>query len=300
MNAFQEPMQPFTGLEGWARQVALPASGARLFLYDAGGGPGTPVVLLHGLGDEADTWRHVLPALASDCRAIAPDLPGFGRSGPPPRRNVLPFYLETLLALLDALEIPRAALVGHSAGAMIAQAFALEHPARVERLALVSGGLVQAAGRINSGLLLFMVPGLGEWIYTRLRRDPQAAYRTLETYYHRLEDLPRPDRDFLYRRVNQRVWSDAQRRGFFALLRGMAGWLPAQHRRLAERLAGWSIPTTVIWGEDDRVTPVENARALVEMLPSARLVTVPGAGHNVQQEQPLAVVEAIRAAPPMP
>lgn len=293
MNAFQEPMQPFAGLEGWARQVTLPASGLRLFLYDTGEGAETPVVLLHGLGDEADTWRHVLPALAADHRVIAPDLPGFGRSGPPPGRDVLPFYLEMLLALLDAEAIPRAVLVGHSAGAMIAQAFALEHPARVERLVLVSGGLVSATKRVDPGLLLFMVPGLGEWIYTRLRRDPQAAYRTLEGYYHRLADLSQADRDFLYRRVNQRVWSDSQRRGFFALLRGLAGWLPAQQKRLAERLRGWSTPTTVIWGEDDRVTPVANARALAEMLPAARLVLIPSAGHNVQQEQPQAVVEAI-------
>ncbi len=296
MNAFQESMLPFEGLEVWGRQVTLLASGIQLFLYDTGGGSETPVLLLHGLGDEADTWRYVLPALAADRRAIAPDLPGFGRSGPPPGKGVLTFYLETLLALLDAEAIPHVALVGHSAGAMIAQAFALEHPERVERLVLVSGGLVSAAGRINPGLLLFMVPGLGEWLYTRLRRDPQAAYRTLEAYYHRLEDLAQPDRDFLYRRVNQRVWSDSQRRGFFALLRGMAGWLPAQQKRLADKLRGWSIPTTVIWGEDDRVTPLENARALAAMLPGARLVTVANAGHNVQQEQPRVVVEAVREA----
>jgi pimeloyl-ACP methyl ester carboxylesterase len=58
-------------------------------------------------------------------------------------------------------------------------------------------------------------------------------------------------------------------------------------------LGGWTIPTDVVWGEMDQINPVENAHALVELMPSAHLVIVPKAGHNVQQEKGRAVAEII-------
>jgi pimeloyl-ACP methyl ester carboxylesterase len=290
-------MQPYPGLERWARQVRLPASGDRLFLYDTGGDDRPPVLLLHGLGDEADTWRGVLALIAAEFRAVAPDFPGFGRSDQAWRRSTVPFFVATLLELLDVLAISRTVLVGHSAGAVIAQALTLDHPERVERLVLIGGSLVLKENRFDPALLAFLVPGLGEWAYTRLRKDPQAAYRSLEPYYNKLVDLPQAERDFLYRRVNERVWSDGQRRGFLSTLRGLVGWLPAQQKKLPERLRGWQVPTTLLWGENDRIASIENARALVELLPSARLVTVPGAGHNLHQEQPEVVAKAIALTP---
>jgi pimeloyl-ACP methyl ester carboxylesterase len=290
-------MQPFPGLERWSRQVQLPGSGISLHLYDTGEDSKTPVLFLHGLGDEADTWRHVLPYITNDYRAIAPDLPGFGRSDKAKRKYTIPFFVESMLALLDHFSVSRAILVGHSTGAVIAQAIALEHPERVERLILIGGSLVSQENRINRELLFFLTPGIGEWIYTRLRKNPQAAYRTLEPYYNRLEDLPQADRDFLYQRVNERVWSDGQRRGFFSTLRNLVRWISSQQKGLPDRLRGWNIPTTVIWGENDHINSVANARALINQLPSARLVIVPDAGHNVQQEKAEVVVEAINSRP---
>lgn len=293
MNAFQHPMQPYLGLEQWSRQVTLPSSGISLYLYDTDGDNKPPVLLLHGLGDEADTWRHVLPLISARCRAVAPDLPGFGRSDQGKRRYTVPFFVSTVLELLDHLSLPRVTLVGHSNGAVIAQEFALQHPGRVERLVLVGGSLVSQQNKPDPSLLLFLIPGIGEWSYNRLRKDPQAAYRSLKAYYNRLEDLSQADRDFLFQRVNERVWSSGQRRGFLATLRGLVSWLPSQQKGLPARLRDFHTPTTVIWGENDRIMPVQNARALVEMLPAARLVIVPGAGHNVHQEKPDAVAYVI-------
>jgi len=290
-------MQPFPGLARWVRQVQLPFSKINLYLYDTGEDSKTPVLLLHGLGDEADTWRHVLPLITGDYRVIAPDLPGFGRSQKVKRKYSIPFFIDTILELLDHLSITRTVLVGHSTGAVLAHAFALEHPERVERLILISGSLVSRENRINPELLYFLMPGLGEWSYNRLRKDPQAAYRTLEAYYNRLEDLPQADRDFLYQRVNERVWSDGQRQGFLSTLRNLVAWIPSQQKGLPARLGSWKIPTTVIWGENDRINSVENAHALIEMLPSARLVIVPDAGHNLQQENADVVAKAINSTP---
>jgi pimeloyl-ACP methyl ester carboxylesterase len=297
-NPFLGPMHPFSGLEHWARQLKLPQSGINLHLYDTGAETQTPILFLHGLGDEADTWRHVLPFITGYYRCLAPDLPGFGRSDKPDLKYTIPFFVSTMLELLDTLSISQAMIVGHSTGAMIAHQIALTHPERVKRLVLIGGSLVSKNQPINLGLLLFLMPGLGEWTYNRLRKNPQEAYQTLESYYYRLENLPQVDRDFLFQRVNERVWSDGQRKGFLSTLRNLAAWLPSQQKDLPRRLKGWTIPTDIIWGEMDRVNPVENAYALVELMPSAHLVIVPKAGHNLQQENGQIVVKIINGSPP--
>ena len=292
-NPFRERMQPFQGLENWARQVDLPKSGISLFLYDAGENSRRPILLIHGLGDEADTWRHVIPLVAGTCRALAPDLPGFGRSDKPDASYTVPFFVQTMIELLDTLSINRAVIVGHSTGAIIAHQLALTNPERVERLILIGGSLVSKNQPVNLGLLLFLVPGIGEWRYNRLRKDPQAAYQSLAPYYYRLEDLPQADRDFLFQRVNERVWSNGQRKGFLSTLRGLAAWLPAQQKGLPDRLSRCTVPIDEIWGEMDRINPVENGRALVNLIPSVHLKIVPGAGHNIQQEKGQVVADAI-------
>jgi len=252
------------------------------------------MLLIHGLGDEADTWRHLITPLSADRRVVALDLPGFGRSDKPKRPYTLPFFQGVVIELLDALTVPRAILVGHSLGAVIAHSTALNHRERVERLVLLDGSLVARSQKIDSATMLFLVPGLGEWLYTRLRRDPQAAYQTLAPYYSQLDKLPQADRDFLFQRVNERVWSDGQRGAFFSTFRNLARWLPGQQRDLTARLSRLGVPTLVLWGEADRINSIENGRALAELQSTAHLAVVPGAGHNVHQENAEAVLEAIR------
>lgn len=295
MNRFQEPMQPWPALEPYARSVYLARGGLTLHVYEAGATDAPPMFLIHGLADEADTWRHLVPPLSTQYRVIAPDLPGFGRSEKPDRPYTVPFFQDVLLELLDTLEVQRAVLVGHSLGAVIAHALALSHRERVERLILIDGSLVARSQKIDLATMLFLIPGLGEWLYNRLRKDPQAAYRSLEPYYSRQDDLPKADREFLFQRVNERVWSDGQRRAFLSAFRNLARWIPGQQRNLPSRLATLDVPTLVLWGEADRMMPVENGHALVELQSAARLVVVPGAGHNVHQEDPGAVLEAIQA-----
>ncbi len=295
MPDYRRPMQPWPGLESYARAISLPKSRLTLHVYDAGAAPGAPYVLIHGLADEADTWRHVIPALSANRRVIALDLPGFGRSDKPNRSYTIPFFQDCILELMDTLAVEHAALVGHSLGAMIAHSLAMRCPERVERLILIGGSLVAGEQKVDLSTLLFLAPRLGEWRYNRLRRNPEAAYRSLTPYYSRLDALPEADRTFLYERVNERVWNDGQRRAFLSTLRNLVRWLPAQQGGLPSRLAGLAMPVLAIWGELDRMQPVENGPALVCAQPSVRLIVVPGAGHNVQQENAGAVLAAIRA-----
>ena len=239
----------------------------------------------HGLGDEADTWRHVFLPLAERYRVVALDLPGFGRSDKPRRTYSLAFLCSAVVELMDALDHQTVGLVGHSLGAVIAQTVALEHPARVRELILVSGSLTSRAQKLNLVIVQMALPCLGERLYNSLRASPDAAYESLRPYYANLDALPTTDREFLYQRVNERVWSDGQRRAFLSVLRQLV-WGAWRQRQLESRLAQLTTPTRVIWGEADAVNSVESGRALAAIQSTATLTVLPGAGHNVQQEAP--------------
>ncbi|MEW5872866.1 MAG: alpha/beta fold hydrolase [Chloroflexota bacterium] len=285
-------MDPFPTLAPYARETRI-ASGLRLFYFAAGDPANPPMLLIHGLGDEADTWRHVIPALAERFYVIAPDLPGFGRSDQPDTAYSLDFLTASLLGLLHSLGIPKAWLVGSSLGGILAQSIALSQPERVERLALLDGSLLARRQPLSMQLLLFLVPGLGEWMYKRLRRDPAAAYASLRPYYANLDGLPQADQDFLYQRVQERVWSDGQRRAYLSVLRSLAGSVTRLQKDLPARLAALATPTLVMWGEQDQINPIENAHALAQAQPSARLVTLADCGHLPHQERPQETLAAL-------
>lgn len=292
-SAFVEPMQPWPDLEQAVDNLHLPGVDLRLFTYQLGSAPQLTLLLVHGLGDEADSWRHVLRPLSTDARVVAIDLPGFGRSAKPDIAYTLPFYSRTIQSLVKLLGLREVVLVGSSMGAAICQSLALERPDWLKGLVLVDGALLSAGQRLSLNLLLFLIPGLGEWMYTRLRKDPQAAYQTLRPYYANLERLPQPDRDFLYRRVNQRVWDDAQRRAYFSALRSLAAYISGQQKGLAERLRQLQLPTMALWGAQDQIIPPAAGQALVQAQPSARLVVFPNSGHLPHQECPREFVESV-------
>lgn len=296
MDDYRQPMQPYQGLESYARTIDLPGNGLRLFYYEAGAPEQPAALLLHGLGDEADTWRHLIEPLSHRWRVIAPDLPGFGRSEKPKRAYTLDFLRGCLFELLERLSIREVFLVGHSLGAMLAHGMLLEQPERASGLVLVDGALLTRPQRLNPQLLLFMTPLLGEWLYTRLRRDPQAAYATLRAYYAGMDKLSQAERDFLFYRVNQRVWSDGQRRAYFSTLRNMAASISRMQKKLPARLAELHTPTLILWGEKDQINPPENGADLMRIQPDSKLVLIPEAGHMPHQEQAQAIMQAILSA----
>jgi pimeloyl-ACP methyl ester carboxylesterase len=115
----------------------------------------------------------------------------------------------------------------------------------------------------------------------------------LEPYYAHLQALPGAEQAFLFKRVNERVWSDSQRQAFLSSLRSLARGLPARQKDLPNQLKESDVPTLALWGEADRINPPANGQRLVELQPSVRLVLVPDAGHNVHQERPAEVLSAM-------
>jgi flavin reductase (DIM6/NTAB) family NADH-FMN oxidoreductase RutF/pimeloyl-ACP methyl ester carboxylesterase len=97
-------------------------------------GQGEPLLLIHGVGLNAEAWAPQIKALSSTHRVIAMDLPGHGGSAAPPAGADLSHYVAAVCALLDGLNIPACNVAGHSMGGLVATGLALAHPGRVLRL----------------------------------------------------------------------------------------------------------------------------------------------------------------------
>ena len=245
------------------------------------------MLLIHGNGDEADSWRHVFAALSAPYRVIALDLPGFGRSqvtGDGSIANLAASvrrFLE-MLGLTDAVH-----LVGSSLGAVVAAHVSASAPQLTRSLAIIGGSSPALGGlQANESLRPLLELGTGEAYYTGLRHAGQAAsFESLRPYYAALDALPRSDLEFLRGRVWARVWSDTQRTAFFAGLRSLfADTAPLELPMM---------PTLLIWGDSDAIVPISAAHTLLRQLPHATLEVIAGSGHLPQQEQPLELTRVL-------
>jgi pimeloyl-ACP methyl ester carboxylesterase len=280
---------PHPALEAFARR--LEPNG--LFFYDAGPNAnsvaGSVVVLIHGNGDEADSWRQVMPVLAEQHRVIAPDLPGFGRSRPLGQGN-LHDLAAGVLQILESEHLKSVHLVGSSMGAVVAGLVA-QH---VQASSLVlCGGSASSLGlsEPSAGVKALLEPGVGEAYYTGLRdAGIDAAYDTLKPYYANLENLSESDRSFLKNRVWARVWSDSQRAAFFAGLRSLFDPNLVLNTTNLEHLR-----TLLLWGKHDQIVPLEAAHHLHAALPKSKLEIISEAGHLPHQERPEAFVNALES-----
>lgn len=278
-------MEPPEALRPFARVVQLGHMGLHCFV--AGPEAAPALLLIHGLGDEGDTWRRVFLRLAARYRVVAPDLPGYGRSDSLGGAMSVAALARTMLGLLGALGIERATIVGHSAGAAIAQRLALGAPGVADGLVLIGGGLPTARRLPPPGpLWIFLTPGVGELAYTSLRRSQDEAYATLRPYYADLDALPVEEQEFLRERVWARVWSDRQRAAFLSMLRWLAIDGATRAETYSAQIARGAVPTTMIWGEGDLLSPPAAAEAMAARIPRSRLHVLASCGHNVQHERP--------------
>ncbi|MEM9755525.1 MAG: alpha/beta hydrolase, partial [Pseudomonadota bacterium] len=118
--------------------MRVPTNGTTLSV--ARGGSGPPIILLHGFPQTHRVWASIAPSLAASYDVILPDLRGYGDSEAPPDDAGHHAYSKREMArdivgLLDALDLPKAAIVGHDRGARVAYRMALDHPDRVTHLA---------------------------------------------------------------------------------------------------------------------------------------------------------------------
>lgn len=259
------------------RRVRIPAG--ELAIVEAGGPDAPPVVLLSGGFTSSYLWRGLIPLLSPWMRVIAPDLLGSGDSESPEGADLrLPAQAVNVRSLLEALDIERAAVVGHGRGGGVAQLLAVE--GGVDALVLIDPIAFDAwpSARIAD-------------LRSRLGDVDEAFVRSwFETFFdvgmgHRerlseadLEEYRRPfeENDGVERFVRVAAAFDGQ---------GLIDLEP--------RLAELEIAAFILWGEDDAFLPAHLAERLGDALPWASVALLPGCGHFLLEDAPETVAPLI-------
>ncbi len=250
-------------------------------------GSGTPLVLLHGLGNSSLIWHRVLTPLSEGARIIAVDLPGHGLSDVPVRPYTSADGVAFMTGFLDTLEIPRAVLAGNSLGGSVALETALVAPQRVQGLALIdSAGL----GReIHWSLRLGSIKGVGE----RFERPTLKHMRELARLL--MYDPAKIELELLQDMARFRARAGATP-FILALLRyGVTPFGQRQRIVRTARLRELSCPTLVAWGREDRLFPVKQAlRAQRAAPPDTQLHVFTRCGHWPELEDPAAFTRVMQ------
>lgn len=300
-------------LRSWTAQF-VPANGITLATYQAGTGPA--VVLLHGFPELAYSWRYQVAALAANgWRAIAPDLRGYGETGP--QGDVASYSMRNLsrdiVDMLDALQIERAILLGHDFGGALAWSIARDHRQRVAGVISLNTpytrrgpqdlvrSMLQYRGESNY-MVMFQKPGVGEAL---LQRDVASTFRglmrrpamTLAQFRQASEHLralpmtlftgePEVMGDPVMSEDDLMVYVAAfQKTGFT----GALNWYRNLERNWLDTEASSDrvdVPALMIAASDDFFLPPDTTRGMERHVPDLELQLIENCGHWTQHECP--------------
>lgn len=261
------------------------AGDVRLFVQEEGPKDGRAVVLVHAAVGWSETWRETMDALsAAGYRAIAVDMPPLGFSEPPRDRDYhTTRQAKRLLSALDAMDVRRFSLVGHSFGCRVAVETALLAPARVETLTLTAAALSLSPEKLGRGArLFFAVRPVRDAVLAATLGNPLLTRRFIRKF---IADPAKA--------TDARVAVYQRPMGVRGSVSALGDWLPtllaAPPGALGsepEAYKGLRMPALVIWGDADTTTPLSQGKLLKSLLPDSRLVVIPGVGHLVPMEEP--------------
>jgi pimeloyl-ACP methyl ester carboxylesterase len=285
---------PWLDVDWRTHQHWITINDQRINLVELGEGP--PLLFIHGLSGSWPNWLEQLPVFAgrpgpangsppvTTHRVIALDLPGFGHSPMPAEPISISGYARTIDALLDALELDAAAIVGNSMGGFVAAELAINFPQRVERLALVS----------PAGISTYNNPGATRALPSLRRIENVIGAYTGWVAAHSDAVARRPGlRNAAFGLVARHpgrlpaalVAEQIRGAGKPGFIQGLAANLDYDFRH---RLGEIACPTLVVWGDRDRVITVRDAEVYSELIPGARKVIFEDTGHVAMLERPAA------------
>ncbi len=240
-------------------------SGEKIFYFHSKGPEDAPALLLvHGAGGTHLHWPP-RPRRLPGVDVYAIDLPGHGKSGGK-AKDTIPAYAEVVRQFAEAVGLEEFFLAGHSMGGAIAQTLALEHPERLQGLILV-----------GTGAKLRVAPAILDGI----KNDYESAARLIAEWAY--SSSPDPHLLELYVRGALQVPAESTYDDFVA----------CDRFDIMGQVAKISVPTLIVCGKEDRLTPPKYCEYLHSQIPGSELELVPNAGHMVMVEQEEAVAEAI-------
>lgn len=221
-------------------------------------GAGKPILILHGWGSSSVSWLKVQGMLAEKgYQVIVPDLPGFGQTPAPPAVWGVEEYAEFVKEFTEKLGLQKFMLIGHSFGGQTAVQFATTHPEKTEKLVLVAAAAVRHE------------PGL--------KAKTSASIAGI---------LPKPVKKAL---------SFARPRSDYGKAQGIMKDIMKKVIRqdVSLQLPKITMPTLIIWGDEDKETPVRDAYVMEELIPNSKLEIIPGGKHALNFQMPEKVAEKI-------
>ena len=270
---------------GGADARYVEADGMRI-QYRVSGPEDAPVlVMIHGTSASLHTWEPLRARLGDRYRILAYDQPGHGLTGPHPQRDYTFRGMGSALkAVLDAETIDRAVLVGNSMGGWVAWRAAIDMPERVSALVLIdpSGEPYDEKAASNLGFRLLTSP-IGRLAMQHI--TPRAAVKAS------LHDTVSVDS----------IVTDAMVDQYWELLRypgnrqAAGDQFTAKREDVSGRLGEISVPTLILWGEEDQLIPVSSAAFFEARIPGATAIIYPGVGHLPMEEVPAEVARDIDA-----
>lgn len=235
-------------------------------------GSGSPVLLIHGIGEFLEVWWQNIGPLSEHYQVYAMDLLGHGLSDKPAVDYNLAFATEVAIRFAQSLGIERASLIGHSIGGVIAMTMAINFPEKVDKLILVDSG-----GLTNEVPLLYRLcslPLLGELmvgptVKAGLRRGMKRAF-----YNPDLVTEGMVDKDY------QVLKMPGAKRAILSIIRhgvSLKGLNP--ETVMLDKLHLIKSPTLLVYGAQDKVIPVKYAQNACDLIPNARLKVIEKCGH---------------------
>lgn len=256
------------------QEKSVTVFGAKIRYLEAGDAAKPTVILLHGLGAQAESWQLTIPALAQNYRVIAPDQVGFGKSDKPLLKYRVATYADFLDKFMAELKIEKAHLVGNSMGGWVAALAAIKYPNRVEKIVLAdAAGLVPANVDINQIYQL-----------NNSTRDEIRANLKLIFANPVLQNNEALVDQFFTQRVaandgytiNQIIESIKRKEDF-----------------LNEKLGEIKKPTLIIWGKQDGLLPVSDATVFNKGIANSELQIFDNCGHVPQFEKAVEFNKAV-------
>jgi 3-oxoadipate enol-lactonase len=250
---------------------------ARLHVPNQGFGPA--LLLVHGFPLDHTMWRHQIRQFAGKYKVVAPDLRGFGASDISPGVVTMEDYADDMAALLDALRIDKVVFCGLSMGGYIGFQFAKHYPDRLAGLILCDTRAVPDTPEAakNREALAAKVLKEGTSVVAEDMMKKLFAPGTLEAGGDEVASI-------------RAVMENARPEGVAAALHGLATRPDSR-----ELLGQIEVPTLVIVGEHDVISPPDEMKAIADAIPGAEFLLVEGAGHMAPLEKPEAVNAAIGA-----
>jgi pimeloyl-ACP methyl ester carboxylesterase len=236
------------------------------------GDQGSPVILIHGIGQYVEHWASAMSALAAHHKVYAIDLPGHGKTDKPPEMSyTLDDLSQFIKDLMSALGIEKAHIVGHSLGGAVSMRLVLRQPASVDRLVLVdSGGL----GReVSMMFRILSLPLLGEMLS---RPSLSGSAALLKMFVH---DSAIITDELVKQNYQMNALPGAHQAILKSLRTNVNVWGQIDNSRDIHGITSISNPVLVIWGRQDNLIPVAHTDIADKGFPIVRVEIIENCGH---------------------